>query len=40
MNLRINFPQLLDKLVNVEGKTAKIRSHTKKSTLQVKNQDN
>ena len=33
MNLRINFPQLLDeRLVNIEGKTSEIRLHTKKST--------
>ena len=29
-------PSFWTKLVNIEGKTSKIRSHTKKSTLQVK----
>ena len=29
-------PSFWTKLVNIQGKTSKIRSHTKKSTLQVK----
>ena len=30
-------PSFWTKLVNIEGKTSKIRSHTKESRLQVKN---
>ena len=31
-----DFPSFWTKLVNIEGKTSKIRSHTKESRLQVK----